>query len=382
MMSSKRFNSWSNAAFIVLFTLIILFILYSFLFYKFDKDIIPNNVKLAEKYRFGPLQSLLNGSGINNIPTLNLITTNVGVNIANKCGAGPVLTGSASISDSECVRICANSSAKALIVHGSDSYFYDSSALSKGAYCIIGARPECDTRTTIVLMTINSVVCRSKFPRIIGGKLGTQTIACNNRTINDQNNMLWDYKYNERFDPLVSTILDEDELLPDGTYRFRCKFNGEDDRGNVYQEHPMDRFHPISNYCAGLIYRAHPDVKTRFSKDGKDFRCDCGNYNETRVKNILPHDSRSQCSPYTINSSLDAKGVETLTIPYPCFTLFSSISDVGKYFPCPPDKFTREGVRMNTLTVRYTTNDNVLLEHPIYESFSSKGVNVLLGRQL
>ena len=381
-MSFEKFKSWSNVIFIVLLTLIILFILYSFLFYKYDKDIIPNNAKLAEKYRYGPLQSLLNGSGINNIPTLNLITTNVGVHIANKCGAGPVLTGSSSISDSECIRICANSSAKALIVHEEESHFYESSTLNKGAYCIIGARPECDTRTTIVLMTINSVVCRSKFPRIIGGKLGTQTIACNNRMINDHNNVLWDYKYNERFDPLTTTILDEDELLLDGTYRFRCKFNGQDDRGNLYQEHPIDRFHPISNYCAALIYRAHPNVKTLFYNNGEDFLCDCGNYNETRVRNILPKVDKSQCSPYSVNSEINDKGVETVTIPYPCFTLFSSISDVGKYFPCPPDRFTREGIRMNSVTVRYTTDDNVLLEHPLYRSFSSKGANVSLNTEL
>jgi hypothetical protein len=374
-------NSWYNVLFVILLTLIIIFILYSFLFYKYNENIIPDNEKLAQKFQYGPLQSLLNGSGINNIPTLNLISTNVGVNTANNCGKGPVATGTASITDSECVRICANSTAKALLVHEEEQYFYESSSLNAGAYCIIGARPECDTRTTIVLMTINSVVCRSKFPRIVGGTLGTQVVACNNRTINDHNNILWDYKYNERFDPVTTTILDEDEMLPDGTYRYRCKFGGMDDRGNNFQEHPFDRFHPISNYCASLIYRAHPDVKTKFINNVSNFECDCGNYEETRVRNIISRDKTSLCSPYSFEVRTE-NDIDTITIPYPCFTMFSPITDVGKYFPCPADKFTREGVQMNTVSIRYTGIEETLLEHPLYRSFSSKGAEVSINRVL
>lgn len=377
-MGNQQQHSW-NVVFIILLILIILFILYSLLFYTYNGNIIADNEALAQKLQYGPLQSLLNGSGINNIPTLNIISTNIAINTANNCGKGPVLIGSSSssLTDFECVKICANSGAKSLIVKSNESYFYESSALNEGSYCIIGHRPECNTHATIVLMTVNSVVCRSKYPRIVGGPLGTKVIACNNRAANDPQNILWDYKFNERFDPLQTTILDEDETLPDGTFRFRCKFGGKDALGNFYQAHPFDRFHPISNYCAALLYRAHPDVKTVF--EGRKYTCDCGDRNETRVENLIPSDKTSQCSPYTLSKSY-ANNVNTLTIPYPCFTLFSPITDVGRYFPCPADKFTREGLRMNNIIVQYTEDENTILEHPLYTSFSSDGLHVLKDR--
>lgn len=350
------------------------------LFFIYDPNLIPQNEKLAEKLRYGPLQSLLNGSGINNIPSLNIITTNAAVATANQCGRGPVNIG-LSGTDSDCVKVCANSSAKAVQVGPDEQYYYGSFALNEGANCIIGPRPECDTKTTIVLMTINSVVCRSKFPRIIGGTIGTNVVACNNRLIQSPNNVLWDYKYNEKFNPLTTTITDEDEVLPDGTYRFRCKYRGTDSRGNTYQENPFDRFHPISNYCASLIFRAHPDVRTVFTQNNTDYYCDCGNFSDTRVKNIVEEDKRSQCSPTSLQITSYDKGVKTAIIPYKCFTLFSPIDSVATSLPCPNDQFTREGLQMGTVKVTYTENTKTVLEHPLYQKFSNDGVSVPLGME-
>lgn len=366
---------WNNTLYIAILTIILLFVLYSLLFFVYNPNLIKENETLAEKLKYGPLQSLLNGSGINNIPTLNLITTNTAISTANQCGKGPVNIGSSG-TDADCIKVCANSSAKAVLVQPGDEYFYGSSAMTEGANCIIGPRPECDTKSSVILMTVNSVICRSKFPRIVGGAINTTVVACNNRLIQDPKNMLWDYKYNEKFNPLTSTILDEDELLPDGTFRFRCKFNGTDSRGNRYQEHPFDRLHPISNYCASLVYRAHPDVRTVFLDAGRDYRCDCGNYDETRTQHLVQGDARSQCSPYTSETTTDARGVQTITIPYKCFTLFSTIDSVASMFPCPNEQFTREGLQMAKVKVNYTLNENILLEHPLYMDMSTDGSRV------
>lgn len=363
----------NNTIYVTILLVIVLFVLYSLLFFVYDPNLQRDDEALAEKLKIGPLEALLNGSGINNIPQLNLISTNTAITTANNCGKGPVNIG-ASGDDSDCIKVCANSSAKAVQVNEGEEYYYGSNALTPGVQCIIGPRPECDTKTTIVLMTVNSVICRPRFPRVIGGQIGTKVIACNNRLIQDPKNVLWDYKYNVRFDPMTTTILDEDEILPDGTYRLRCKFLGSDERGNLYMEHPTDRFHPIRNYCASLIYRAHPDVKTEFIDHGNDYRCDCGNYADTRAKNLVIGDTHTQCSPISANVSETGQEVNTVEIPYNCFTLFSPITSVPNMPPCPNDQFTREGLQMSSIKVTYTENQNVILEHPLYDKMSRSGV--------
>lgn len=364
---------WENTVYLVLLTIIVMFILYNLLFFAYDPELVRDNERLAEKLKVGPLESLLNGSGINNIPQLNIITTNAAIATANGCGKGPVHIGDSG-TDVDCVKVCANSSAKAVTVRPGDEYYYGPTSLSEGTHCVIGQRPECDTKTSIVLMTVNSVICRSRFPRMVGGELGTKIVACNNRLINDHKNVLWDYKYNAEFDPLATTVLDEDELLPDGTYRFRCKFGGLDDRGNRYQAHPVDRFHPIGNYCAALIYRAHPDIKTIFRDNSNDYECDCGDFTDTRAMNLVTDDKHSQCSALSVKVTDEGNQVETIELPYKCFTLFSPISAVASMPPCPNEQFTRDGSRMSSVKVTYTKNPKVILEHSLFREMSRNGV--------
>lgn len=381
--------NWILIFYTVLLCLIILLAIYVFAFYTFKKNVRVENEKLARKlYEEGPLQDLLNGSGINNIPKLNLITTNPSVAQANNCANGPVYVRSdvdtMPITDSECIRICVNASGKAINVVDNETYIYESTALNVGAYCTIGPRPRCNMKTTYSLMTINSVVCQSKYPNMVGGPLGNNVVACNNSQINDPRNVLWDYRENRRFSP-VTTVFggDEDEIFQ-GNYRFRCKFDGLDRRGNKYIENPLGRFHPIENYCAALIYRAHLDVRTDFLYDDDnsnkvtDFRCLCGNVTETRVSNIDPNNPRSQCSTISLSLTQDVKDREKLTIPYRCFTLFSTISDVGKYLPCPNEQFTREGNQIAAVDLKIASIIDPVIEHPAYERLSttaSVGVN-------
>lgn len=375
---------WQITCFVTVSLFVLALLIYILLYYKFDKKITRDIEDTVTDLYNGPLASLLNGSGINNIPNLNLVTTNPEVAKANNCEKGPIFIGDTSGTDADCIRTCVNSGAKVINVADGETAIYNSTILQRGAHCYIGPRPECNMKTSMAMMTVNSIVCRSKFPKLVGGPSGSTIVACNNNLINDPQNILWDYKGNARFNPFTSTITDEDELLPDGTgtgtYRFRCRFNGVDVRGNLYQEHPFDRLHPIINYCADSIYRAHPDVKTIFSKDRKTFECDCGDPNETRVRHLDPNDRRSQCADISLSIKSDIKERKIMTVPYRCFTLYSTLDDVGKYPPCPDDQFTRDGSQLGSVEFQFTEKENELIEHPLYKDLSAMGVHTYSGR--
>jgi hypothetical protein len=363
----------------ILLCVVILISIYIFLYYSFRNDLQKRNEELAKNlYEEGPLQDLLNGSGINNIPSLNLITTNPTIARANNCANRPVYVDSNTtnnLTDAECISICLNSTAKAINVSSdNETYIYQSAALNVGSYCMVGPRPRCNMKTSYALLTINSVICQPKFPNIVGGQLGNTIVACNNVQINDPRNVLWDYLNNEKFNPTTTIFTNENDLLPSGAFRFRCKFDGLDKRANKYIENPLNRFHPIENYCADLIYRAHPDVQTKFEYDDNKsistFTCDCGNESDTRVKNLDPNNPRSQCSSISQEIVDDVKSRKTLTVPYRCFTIYSVISDVGKYLPCPNDQFTREGNQIASVNLKIAEIINPLIEYPRYEQLT------------
>lgn len=326
---------------------------------------------MGRKLQNGPLQSLLNGSGINNIPRLNIISSNSGVTAANDCGRGPIRIG-ANGTQADCVRVCANSNVNLIMVNPGERYVYESTVLEEGAHCVVGPRPECNMRTTVALMTVNSIVCRPKFPNLIGGQLGTTVVACNNQFVNDPQNYLWDFKFNKRVDPLTTNITDEDERLPNGRFRFRCRFRGVDDRGNRYMTHPYDRLQPMINYCASSIYQAHPAVKTIIDRQFGRFRCYCGDFKETRVRHLIPDNNTSVCSHLSQLVRVETKKRKILELPYKCFTLFSTLDEVGKYLPCSTDQFTRKGSQMSSVTVPFSESEE-LIEHPNYKDFERGG---------
>lgn len=359
-----------------IFTLVLIFILIVgtilMLYYKIDDKTIKEDEALAEKYADPKMNALLNGSGINNIPNLNIITTNSDIETANKCAAGPVKVQNNYISDAACQKLCLTSNASALIVNSGDHIAYNNSELVEGAYCLLGERPECDLTTTYAVMTLNSVVCYSKVPELFGGTLGKTVVACNDLKHYDADNYLYDGLNQRRVynsENIYFTADGANEKLPDGSYRFTCVFEGEDDRGNLYQEHPLNRFHPIKNECASLIYRAHPDVKTKWNENGTRI-CDCGDFQETRVGNMDPDDPSSLCS--SIISKLEKVDKEQmlLTKPYPCFTMFSPAVNIGSMHPCPPEQFTRQGNMIGKLELTVSTNTNTFLSYGDYKSLS------------
>ncbi|KAI5630602.1 pif-2 [Venturia canescens] len=363
---------WRMFLLVLLSSLALILLIYLLYYYSFEPKIAEDNKRMAEELRDTDLSSLLNGSSINNIPQLNLITTNAVVALANKCGKGPVFIGSKDATDSECIKTCLSSTAKVLNVRD-DHTFYYSVILKRGAHCIIGPRPECNMRMTRALMTINSVTCRSRFPSLVGGPLGTQVVACNNLVINDPKNVLWDYKYDTQFDPDLTILDHEDERLPDGSYRFRCKFRGKDARNNFYVQHPNNRFHPFKNYCTANAYGTLDEMGAIISDDKRSFVCDCGNPERTRMYNMFPNDPKSQCSPHTLKAGPAEKKdpghemntKQILSVPYKCFTTKSPIDDIANYMPCPRDKIKGNTV-LQKVELQFTEDKDSLIEHPFY----------------
>lgn len=375
-----------NLSFVFSVVLFICFmvLLYNVLFYNISANKIKNDDALLKLHlkENDAFVNLINTSGINNIPNLNLISTNVNVAKAASCAESPINIGSVGTLD-DCIRLCANSNTKILDITDHDEMYYNSTQLKRGKNCIIGERPQCDVQNTIILMTANSIVCKPKFPNIIAGPLGTTIIACNNKIINDPQNILWDYKYNVKYDPLNSTITSEDELLSDNNFRFRCKFNGLDERNNKYQQHPYNRLHPVKNYCASLIYGAHPDVKTIYDVEKNTLICECGDVNETRVRNLIENDKSSQCSDKIVSVQTLFKEKKELSLVQKCFNLFSPITDVGKYLPCSDTKqFVKEGSQTQTIKIQFSTaSADYAIEHPIYEKFPINGeIKILDGK--
>lgn len=320
---------------------------------------------MAREYYNNNLKGLLNGSGINNIPSLIIHSSNDSVVLANKCGQGPI-EASSHVTDSDCIRLCANSSAKVLTVYDGDIIVSNNSQLSPGTYCSIGDRPECNSQTTIPMLTINSVVCRSRFPQLFGGTLGNDIVACSSSEFTNVNNVLWDYLHNEAVNPATILIDDADEKLTSGEYRFRCKFNGRDDKGNLYVESPLNRFIPWRNWCAENIYNAHDSVQTVFTSN--DFQCECGDFDITRVKHMIDNNPKSQCAAYAYERSAITdidQDIIKLKIPYKCFNMNSLITDIMKMPPCPPDKFSTLSSPLAQLDISYSHNR--LAPHPLYE---------------
>lgn len=361
----------------------VLLVAYVLLYYRFDRNVAVETERTATRlYESDVSRALVNGSGVNNIPSLALVTASPDVARANSCGDGPLFIGTAG-DDSDCVRACVNATARAVHVADGETYTYRSTILAPGVHCTLGPRPECNMKTTVAMMTVNSVTCRTKFPRLVGGALGGDLVACNNAHINDPKNVLWDYLEDRRVDPWRSLINDEDELLPDGDYRYRCKFDGLDESGNVYQAHPYNRFHPIANYCAAPLYGAHKDVRTVFNVAGTGYECVCGDPAVTRVRNLVPGDPTSQCSDVSYGVEVDVKKRKRITVPYKCVTLFSPLADVGRYPICPEPKFLNRGSRMSSVRLEFTEYENELIEHPQYADFTgSNGAHTTKDKNL
>lgn len=298
------------------------------------------------------LRNLLNGNGIQNLPSINILTTNPDVNRLQSCRDGPIYMGRDG-TEFSCRQMC-GTNGTTFYVSENDEIFSNGQKLKPGMYCGL-VPPNCNLNTTFAVATANSIACRSKFPRMFGGPEGNQIIACNNMEYNNPSNILWDDLNNRRVTQF-DEIFDTDEKLPNGNFRFNCRF-GDDAFGNKFISHPMDRLHPQRNYCTKSIFRG-----SRILGMNSDGSCNCGDYATTRVRNRFQNEPFSECTScfnmYHPDREFSEAGVD-------CFTLFSSFRGINSDLPCLPDKFPSEGNFCESINVTVATDEKAFPLFPI-----------------
>lgn len=336
---------------IILCVLCVFVILYYFCLINVDTSEFFRYISnLSTEFMNKNLINLLNANPISNLPKINLITTNQEItNIEEKCSKGAVFMGTDSEADytQKCFNSC-GSTGRILKIATGDEMYLNGILLTKGFWCSI-RETNCNLRTTYIVASINGVVCKSKYPNMFGGEEGNLITACSDEITPQGTNQLWDYLNNEIVDPSLIDMSNEDEQLSDGTFRFRCK-PGADLYGNLYIEHPLNRFHLIRNVCNKTVVAANENVLL-IDDDNDNWHCDCGDFDATRVRHENPDDNQSTCtSCYYSNTNHD------YTIPIKCFRTMSDYTKFSEsLFPCLDGKYTQVGSECNHLNINLNT---------------------------
>lgn len=324
-----------GSVYMIVFSIALIFIII-FYFSLFDIDIsqytrylLDSNSDLYNK----PLMELLMGNTLVNLPNIIINTNDEYINSLQECENKAIYMG---VDDgTNYLDICKNKCGgvgELYTIYDTDEFYQDGEKLIPGVYCILNP-PDCNLKTSYVIATVNSRVCRSKFPNLFGGEAGSIITACNDEKYPATGSVLWDYANNEAVNVNTINMTHEDETLEDGSFRFRCKYT-ETANGNPFIENPISRFHPIDDVCNRTIYRASYDVHAVVNPT--DWYCECGDFSTTRVKHLNESDPKSTCtSCYAEVSVTNEKlGYKEAKIPYLCFNQASSWQDGIKQQPC------------------------------------------------
>jgi len=300
-------------------------------------------LKLNAQLENEAVANLINGNSLVNLPNITFITNNPEIQQQVNCQNGAIYLGPNDGSNyiGACKSQCGGAGNLIVIETEADEYFVNGTKLGVGVWCSVQPLP-CNLKTGYVVASLNSYVCRPKYPNMFGGPTASNIIACNNENYSATGSQLWDYKFNVAVDPSSVIMSNEDEKLSDGTFRFRCKF-GKDTNRNPYVENPLNRFHPMRNWCNKTVPAAHPDVKLRVTTSPDTWLCDCGDYRITNVKNADPDNPQSTCSAciYELTGDLQEErfnGAE-ITFPRTCFNINSPYTQVFTDLPCNPNNF-------------------------------------------
>lgn len=300
------------------------------------------------------LAQLINANTLSNLPNINISTNNADLNEMISCSDSLKYLGPINTSDENykayrnlCKNTCGGNGELIIIKEGQE-YIFENTFLDPGVYCTINP-PICNMNTGYVVATINSTICKSKYPSMFSGPTASHIIACNNEKYAATGSVLWDYANNEAVDPITVVMTHENETLPDGSYRFRCKF-AETSNGNPYIPHPLNRFHPLVDACNKTIVRASYDVHANVQENS--WTCECGDYDITRVKHLDPGNLKSTCTS-CFHSIVNDNENSSVKVPYLCFNTNSLYSAPKTMQPCL--EFNTNGNNCDSLTLRMHT---------------------------
>ncbi|GBN65584.1 hypothetical protein AVEN_112023-1 [Araneus ventricosus] len=182
-----------------------------------------------------------------------------------------------STSDCDCSSLCKNGQPyeRFVVLPGDDIVMLDET-LDPGTYCIPKGLEACNQNTSIPIYSASGWFCASRNDSIWEGD---HQIACQNGLARDHSkNFLFDYKLNKA---VAGNVRDYYEKLPDGAYRYRCKCESLDVRGNRM-------VNTLAFFCSLDYCLREMTNKPTLGWDGE--KCNCGVYSH---KN--PSDPRSHC---------------------------------------------------------------------------------------
>ncbi|QBB28614.1 Pif-2 [Homarus gammarus nudivirus] len=316
---------------LILSIIIIVILLLYFVLLKVDPaEYTKYLVKLNSTAMNRKLLALNNANTIYNLPNITLQTNNTDLDNLIDCKntlkyLGPYVEDALKTYDNLCKSSCGGSG-ELLVVKTDRDYVYDNEFVKVGVYCTVDPKP-CNLNTGYVAATINSNMCLSRYPRMFGGATAASIIACSDEKNPSTGSVLWDYANNEAVDPTTIVMTHEDETLPDGSYRFRCKYN-ETSNGNPFIPHPVDRLHPIKDKCNDSIYRADYSVHANVTDTG--WTCECGDFSTTRVKHLNAGDPQSICT----SCFREVRDGNMFKVPYICYNKDSPYLYAKHNQPC------------------------------------------------
>ncbi len=315
------------------------------------------------------LLKLKNANTIANLPDIALSTNNNDINDLVNCKnkltyLGPYTENEDALKSytGMCKTTCGGAGELLMLEHD-DEYVFNNTFMGSGIYCTVEPAP-CNLNTGYVVGSVNSVVCKSKYPRLFGGPTASTIIACNDEKYPSTGSVLWDYANNEAVDPAKVLMTHENETLPDGSYRFRCKYNLTKNK-NPFIPHPLDRFHPIEDKCNNSIVAASYSVHAVVNEDS--WFCECGQFSETRVKHLDESDPKSVCT----SCYRDVIKGDVRVTPYMCFKETAPFSMPKTVLPCI--EYSGSGNLCSTvkLTINTSdTDDNLFINTPMHDQIT------------
>lgn len=288
---------------------------------------------------------LVNADTINNLPNIDITTTNNEVNQAIRCRDTAIFLGTLPSTDyhMKCKTTCGGSGTVVHIKSSSEEYYYRGSKLDPGYWCVVN-NVRCNTNTSYYVASVNSWICRSKYPDMFGGPGGDDIVACmgpDQMTSNGVLARLWDYSTDTPVHPRDTVLTNQDEMISSGRYRFGCKI-----LVNNYIQHPLNRFRIVQNPCTIHLTTKLNKVneKSKFVKyslqntgtDRYDWGCDCDTAN-SGLFNQQSGNKRTTCTECVTTYNKLTKALE---FTYECLTGFSPFYKLDNIPLCNQDDFS------------------------------------------
>lgn len=155
---------------------------------------------------------------------------------------------------SQCFNVCGGNGSVRLITDD-DQIFVDGKQLRPGYWCFKQRLVDCNPKFGRLLASPNGVVCRPKFPNLVGGASANQVVACQHEGYREAGYLIDKLDPDLKFNLRTVKFSSEDERMPDGSFRFECRYP------NIVQrliDHPFNRLTPLADPCVAQ-YSAEGD---------------------------------------------------------------------------------------------------------------------------